>query len=64
ESPAAGSRPQKWRQKGKTSARRRDRAAHPFTDAASRFYASDRSVSPKPRQRVQRNLAGAPAGVS
>ncbi|EDJ1091065.1 hypothetical protein GE844_21985 [Salmonella enterica] len=28
------------------------------------FYASDRSVSPKPRQRVQRSLAGVPAGVS
>ncbi|EEM0617115.1 hypothetical protein GIZ46_22575 [Salmonella enterica] len=28
------------------------------------FYVSDRSVSPKPRQRVQCSLAGAPAGVS
>ncbi|EKI9472477.1 hypothetical protein WIH50_005326, partial [Salmonella enterica] len=25
------------------------------------FHASDRSVSPKPRQRVRRSLAGAPA---
>ncbi|HDX4916061.1 hypothetical protein [Escherichia coli] len=27
------------------------------------FYASDRSDSPKPRQRVRRRLAGAPAAA-
>ncbi|WP_327442564.1 hypothetical protein VJW35_28195 (plasmid) [Escherichia coli] len=43
---------------------RRDRGGATGTVAASRgFHASDRSDSPKPRQRVRRRLAGAPAAA-
>ena len=43
---------------------RRDRGGATGTVAASRgFHASDRSGSPKPRQRVRRRLAGAPAAA-
>lgn len=44
--------------------RRRDRGGATVPVAASRgFHASDRSGSPKPRQRVRRRLAGAPAAA-
>nr|WP_149011037.1 hypothetical protein [Escherichia coli] len=40
------------------------RAARPFRSLqAGGFHASDRSDSPKPRQRVRRRLAGAPAAA-
>ncbi|EFP2197385.1 hypothetical protein HQJ27_003504 [Escherichia coli] len=43
---------------------RRDRGGATGTVAASPgFHASDRSDSPKPRQRVRRRLAGAPAAA-
>ncbi|CDH68161.1 hypothetical protein ECOPMV1_pHUSEC411like00020 (plasmid) [Escherichia coli PMV-1] len=43
---------------------RRDRGGATGTVAASPgFHASDRSGSPKPRQRVRRRLAGAPAAA-
>ncbi|EEW8151206.1 hypothetical protein D5Z81_26300, partial [Escherichia coli] len=43
---------------------RRDRGGATVTVAASPgFHASDRSGSPKPRQRVRRRLAGAPAAA-
>ncbi|MCW7185423.1 hypothetical protein OHD18_26320 [Escherichia coli] len=43
---------------------RRDRAARPERSLQARgFHASDRSGSPKPRQRVRRRLAGAPAAA-
>ncbi|HCO7084406.1 TPA: hypothetical protein OBS28_005019 [Escherichia coli] len=43
---------------------RRDRGGATGTVAASQgFHASDRSDSPKPRQRVRRRLAGAPAAA-
>src|SRR5699024_3707190 len=43
---------------------RRDRGGATVPVAASRgFHASDRSDSPKPRQRVRRRLAGAPAAA-
>ena len=43
---------------------RRDRGGATVPVAASRgFHASDRSGSPKPRQRVRRRLAGAPAAA-
>ncbi|EFZ4973767.1 hypothetical protein CYD33_021995 [Escherichia coli] len=43
---------------------RRDRGGATGTVAASPgFRASDRSGSPKPRQRVRRRLAGAPAAA-
>ncbi|QZY49603.1 hypothetical protein K7G95_00275 (plasmid) [Escherichia coli] len=43
---------------------RRDRGGATGTVAASQgFHASDRSGSPKPRQRVRRRLAGAPAAA-
>ncbi|EIN6787987.1 hypothetical protein LTE06_003035 [Escherichia coli] len=39
-------------------------AARPFRSLqAGGFHASDRSDSPKPRQRVRRRLAGAPAAA-
>ncbi len=43
---------------------RRDKGGATVPVAASRgFHASDRSDSPKPRQRVRRRLAGAPAAA-
>ncbi|HHO3747271.1 TPA: hypothetical protein ACRUWW_004305 [Escherichia coli] len=40
------------------------RVARPFRSLQTRgFHASDRSGSPKPRQRVRRRLAGAPAAA-
>ncbi|EEX1987018.1 hypothetical protein D3J17_005136 [Escherichia coli] len=43
---------------------RRDKGGATGTVAASPgFHASDRSDSPKPRQRVRRRLAGAPAAA-
>ncbi|WP_371011450.1 hypothetical protein [Escherichia coli] len=40
------------------------RAARPERSLQARgFHASDRSDSPKPRQRVRRRLAGAPAAA-
>ncbi|MBY7257509.1 hypothetical protein K6490_05295, partial [Escherichia coli] len=43
---------------------RRDRGGATVPVAASRgFHASDRSDSPKPRQRVRRRLAGVPAAA-
>ncbi|MCI3404745.1 hypothetical protein MQC74_27030, partial [Escherichia coli] len=40
------------------------RVARPFRSLQTRgFHASDRSDSPKPRQRVRRRLAGAPAAA-
>ncbi|WP_432805594.1 hypothetical protein, partial [Escherichia coli] len=40
------------------------KAARPFRSLqAGGFHASDRSDSPKPRQRVRRRLAGAPAAA-
>ncbi|MDF6846564.1 hypothetical protein NLQ76_21165 [Escherichia coli] len=38
-------------------------AARPFGRCKPGFHASDRSDSPKPRQRVRRRLAGAPAAA-
>ncbi|EON1945264.1 hypothetical protein ACNC8W_004887 [Escherichia coli] len=43
---------------GATGAARPERSLQ-----ACGFYASDRSDSPKPRQRVRRRLAGAPAAA-
>ncbi|HFP2021341.1 TPA: hypothetical protein ACHYMJ_004738 [Escherichia coli] len=43
---------------GATEAARPERSLQ-----ACGFYASDRSDSPKPRQRVRRRLAGAPAAA-
>ncbi|EAO1261276.1 hypothetical protein ACFEN4_004409 [Salmonella enterica] len=40
------------------------RVARPFRSLQTRgFHASDHSDSPKPRQRVRRRLAGAPAAA-
>ncbi|WP_432759708.1 hypothetical protein [Escherichia coli] len=38
-------------------------AARPERSLQAGFHASDRSGSPKPRQRVRRRLAGAPAAA-
>ncbi|WP_407222786.1 hypothetical protein [Escherichia coli] len=75
----AGNRPQGWRRKGwlrhqaqlpytpsgvQERRFRRDRGGATGTVAASLvFQTSDRSGSPKPRQRVRRRLAGAPAAA-
>ncbi|WP_203237578.1 hypothetical protein [Escherichia coli] len=75
----AGNRPQGWRRKGwlrhqaqlpytpsgvQERRFRRDRGGATGTVAASPvFQTSDRSGSPKPRQRVRRRLAGAPAAA-
>ncbi len=70
----AGNRPQRWRpirrsflthrQVCRERRLRRDRGGATGTVAASPgFHASDRSDSPKPRQRVRRRLAGAQAAA-
>nr|WP_252359924.1 hypothetical protein [Escherichia coli] len=60
----AGNRPQRWRQEGRLL---RHQAQFPHTPSgvqgAQVTARPDRSGSPKPRQRVRRRLAGAPAAA-
>ncbi|EOS2834870.1 hypothetical protein H5F85_RS22615 [Escherichia coli] len=56
--PAAFCRDARSAGHGATEAARPERSLQ-----AGRFHASDRSDSPKPRQRVRRRLAGAPAAA-